>query len=178
MQKEINLLPQKKIGIFDSEMTLNIFRAVAVISMIIVASSFLGVIILGKKYSVDSITSQQADVRMQLGKFKQQINNQLVLIDRVNKIQSILKTRSLLTDNVSLIQKQLPGDVIITSFQITKADLNLTLSSTSLTSLKTFIDSLTGLVQKKSLLKKLTITDVVADTTKGTYSVNIAGTLL
>lgn len=177
MPKDINLLPQKKLGFLEKEQTIIFFRAVAILSILILISSFFGIIILGKNYSLDNIQKQQTDVRLQLSKVKNKINNQLILVDRIKRIQSILNTRVLLNGQISLIQKQIPPGIQIQSLQISKASFDMTISSPSLLNLKAFLDSLTTSVQKNSLIKKLTIQNVAVDTSTGLYTVSLEGVL-
>lgn len=176
--KEINLLPRRNLGILEQERTVMIVRAIAVLSVIIVVSAFAGTFILGKNYSVSDVQTQQASVRSKMQIFHDKSLQVLLLSDRVNRIQSILKKRYLLTDKISLIQQKIPSDVRVDALSITTANITLSLSSASLTSLKTFLDAVSGLVAQKQLLQKVTIENVSIDSLTGRYTVNVQGTLL
>lgn len=178
MQKEINLLPKKHIGFLAQEKTIVIFRVITVFSAIFVLCSFVVIFFLQKNYSLTAIQSQQASVTSKLALLHDKTTKEVALIDRTKKIASILKTRADLVDKISLIQKQAPQDVTIDTLTISKTDVSFLVTSKSLTSLQKFIDALTNLVAKKTLLQKITIDNVVIDQVSGTYSVNIHGVLL
>lgn len=176
--KEINLLPRKNLGILEQERTIMIVRTVATLCVVLVVSTMIGVFLLGRSYSLADIANQQAQARSQLQLVKNKIQKQLMLVDRANHIQTILKIRKPVTEKISTIQKQLPADVTVESFTITDLVMTVSASSPSLASIKTFIDSLTAMVEKKTLLKRLTINNVVLNAQTGQYTVSIQGVLL
>lgn len=176
--KEINLLPKKNIGILQQERTIILIRAIAIFSVLIVLSCWIGLWFLGKNYSADTVDAQQQNVRSRLHVFHAKAIDQLTLVDRVNRIQAILKTRSLLTTNIDLLQKQLPSDVSMETFTVTPKQMAMTVSSSSLPSLKKFIDGLTALVKGKTLLTKVTITNIAVDTISGKYTASVQGIFL
>lgn len=178
MSKEINLLPRKNVGILEQERTIMIARASALLSALFVISCFVGVFLLGKQYPLEDVQRQQSQVESQLLQVKDKANRNIQLVDRVNHIQTILKTRSLLGPTIVTLQDQLPKDVEMQSLSITTTSITLSVSSSSLASLKSFLDSLTAMAEKKQLFQKLTINNIVVDARTGTYLVNVQGTTL
>lgn len=178
MQKEINLLPKRQMGFFQEERTIMMARAVTILSALLVVSSFVGVFFLGRNYSIQNVEAQQNQVRAQLRTMQGKITMDMLLVDRIKHIQKILGTRILLGQRVATIQKQLPKDVTLESITITNTSIVLSASSTSLSSLKSFLDNLTAMTEKKVLFKKLTINNIVVNAKTGVYLVNVQGITL
>jgi Tfp pilus assembly protein PilN len=178
MPKEINLLPQKNRGFLEEERTIMLARAVAILSALFVVSCLVGVFILGQQHSLDSVQQQQAHVQSQLVQVKDKANTNIQLVDRANHIQTILKTRSLLGPTIETLQSKLPKDVTMQSLSVTTTAVSLSVSSSSLSSLKSFLDALTAMAEKKKIFKKLTINNIVVNAQTGTYVVNVQGTTL
>lgn len=178
MQREINLLPRKNTSFLQREQTVTFARIAAIFSVVIVITSFIGVILLGRNYSVTDVESQQANVRSRLQLVQNKTIQQLTLLERTKKIESLLKKRISLTDKITFFQKQIPSNVTIETMTVSPLQVNISVSSTSLTALQSFLDSLTSLVTQKKVLKKLTIDNVIVSQQTGLYSVNVKGTFL
>lgn len=178
MQKEINLLPRKNLGILQQERTIIIVRAIAFLSVIILVTCFVGVFLLGKNYSIDTVNTQQNSVRARLQVLHNKTITYLTLQDRVRRIQTILKSRSLLEAKIETLQKQVPQDVLLKTLTVTTKTASLSVSSPSLSSLKSFLDNVTTLLKKKTIFSTLVIDNVNVDAKTGAYSVSVGGNLL
>lgn len=178
MQNEINLLARKNVGFFQQARTLLLVRAIAIFSVIIVVSSFIGIFLLGKNYSPDAVATQQTNIRSRLALYHDKAIQELTLVDRVNHIQAILKSRISLSDKITTLQKQLSPDIKMQSLAISQTTAAMLVSSPSLDSLKTFLDGITLMVNKKIFFQNVTINTVSVDSVTGMYSVAIQGTLL
>lgn len=178
MQKEINLLPKKNIGILQQERTIAIVRAVAILSCVVFVTSWIGIFLLGKNYSVEAVTNQQNAVEARLASLNKKTISYLTLHDRVTRIQTILRTRSLLTGKIDTLEKQIPSDVDLQSISVSQKTASISVSSTSLSSLKSFLDSLTALYRKKSIFSTLIINNVLVNAKTGAYTVTVNGNLL
>lgn len=178
MQKEINLLARKNVGFLQQEQTITVARVIAVFSVILVASSFVALFFLQKNYSLSTIENQQTSVRSRLSLLHDKTIKQLTLIDRTKKIELIIKKRISLADKITLLQKEIPSALTIETLSVSKEAMSITVTSNSLTSLQKFIESLTTLVTKKTLLQKLTIDNVIINQQTGLYSVSVKGVFL
>ncbi len=72
----------------------------------------------------------------------------------------------------------MPPDIVIFSFSIDKANLQMTVASSSLTTLNTFIERLLELTGEKKVFTKLTLNSLSLDTKTNRYSLSIEGNLL
>lgn len=178
MQKEINLLPHKNLGFLQQERTIMTVRVIAVLSVIFVVSSFVGVLLLGRNYSVDNVMAQQQTVQSKLNLLQTKTQKYLLLVDRLHKIEAMSKNQTPIITQMETLQQQVPQGVSIDTFTISKEGVFLSVSSSSLSSLRTFLDNLTQMVTQKKLLKKLTIDNVAVNQKTGIYSVGVKGELL
>lgn len=177
MPKEINLLPKKNIGFFEEEQTIIISRVIAIFSVIIVISGIIGIWFLDKNYSPTAISAQQAALQERLVPLQNRAVTDITLVNRVNAIAGIIKNRLSLIDTISTVQSKLPSMVTIQSLTITKEQLNLEITSASLSSLQTFMNTLTNMVGPKNLFQKMTITSVSLNATSGLYTADLEGIL-
>ncbi len=153
-------------------------RAISLLSVCIVVISIVAVFLIGRSYSVSDAQSQQDAMHARLQLVHGRIIKDLTLVERVSRIQTVLKTRSLLTGTLAILQKQIPQNVSLETVSITATTVTMLVSSNSVSDLQTCIDSFTKLVDKKVLFSKLTINNVVVDAVSGRYTVNMQGSLL
>jgi Tfp pilus assembly protein PilN len=178
MGKEINLLPKKNIGLLQQERTILILRISAFASVVIVASVTIGMFFLGRTYSVDVINQEQESIATKLRILQPKIQKEIALVNRINQIQEILKKRSLIVTKATTLQNLIPSDVSIDIFSITGNRFNLSLSSSSLSSLTTCLDGFTAALKKKTIFSTVTVQNVGLDIKAAAYKANITGILL
>lgn len=178
MQKEINLLPHRNLGILQQERTIMLVRIIAIFSVVIIISSGIGLFFLGKTYSLDNMASQQQNIQSRLNLLSGKATKELQLVDRMKRIEKIFGDRSSLLNQINTVQQQVPQGVDIDTLTVTKEDVSMSVSSNSLTQLRTLLNSLTQMVSEKKVFKKLTIQNVVLDQKTGIYSVGVEGTFL
>lgn len=173
MDANINLLAHKKGNIFSSEKTLARVRLIAASCVGLLLSSAVGGFLLTHVNTPESLKAQQATLTQQLMQSKTTAVAQLQLLDRLGHIQKIITNRSALQDNISRIQEQIPDNVSISTFDLDSKDLTLSVYSKDLNALDKLIGNMTALLNSKSFVKKMTITDVVADQKTGRYTLSI-----
>lgn len=177
MNADINLLPQRKGNILQSEKTLLQVRVVAVLSVVcLVISGFIAVF-LNQTNSPAALKAQEDTLTATLNASKTKAVAQLQLLDRLNHIQTIITNRSSMENNIQIIQKQLPDSVKITTFTIDQKQISFGVSADNLTAIDQVTSNMTDLLKSKKLIKKMTIEDIVADQKTGKYILMIDATL-
>ena len=177
MDANINLLAQKKGSILSSEKTLARVRVIAIVCVALLISSWIGVFLLNQVNSPASLQVQQQSLTATVTASKQKTIDQLQLLDRLGHISTILKNRSLLQNNITLVEKQIPDNVELTTFAIDDKLLSLTARSSDLNAVNDVIVHMTALMQSKKLIKTLTIDGITADQKTGKYLLTIDATL-
>lgn len=178
MAKEINLLPKKNVGFLEQEKTIMAARVISILAVILVGISSVAVFIISKNFSLQAIDNQQQAIQTKLDLLKNKTTDQLILMDRMSKIEKVIKKKSSLEDKIIALQKLVPSEVTVESLAVTPDTFSIVVSSSSLSSLQSFLDSATQKVTGKILLKKLTINNVQLNQQTGKYGVSIQGTFL
>ena len=177
MSIDINLLPQKKNSILRGQKLLARIKVLAVLAVCVTIASCIGVIILNQVNSPESLKAKQDQVTATFMQSQKKAALYLLLIDRLNNIQSIILDRSKLQNHIAILQQQVPDGVSIEALSLDDKAVTMTVRSTDLTKIDSVISNMSNLLKSKSFFKKLTIEDVVADQKTGVYSLAIDATL-
>lgn len=178
MGKEINLLPKKNVDVLQQERTILIIRITAIFSVVCVSSVILGTFILGRSNSIEDVTAQQNAIGAKLQLVKPKIQKEIALVNRVNQIQAIIKTRSSIIKKATGIQDLIPPSVSTEQLSLTSTVFALVISSPSLSALTSCMDNFTNALKKKTIFSSVTIDNVGVDTKGGLYKVSIKGAFL
>lgn len=178
MAIEINLLPQKQQTFFSQERLLTYSKIGAIVSIIFTVCSALAIFLLNRDQTLVNLRAKENTIIAQLTLLHDKTAKNLIILDRSNRIASIVKGRGNLDDKVAQLQKLLPLGSTITAFSVTTQDFSLTISSPSLSSLGGMVDNLVALIQKKQFVKTVTIQGLVSDEKGGVYLLTVSGTLL
>ena len=177
MNTEINLLPQRKGNILTNQQVVNRIRLVALLCVMVTISLSIGVFLLQQVNSPERMKAQESTLTATVNQSKIKAVKQLQLVDRLNHIQTIINNRALLQKNIILVEKQIPDNVTIQTFTLDNKQFNISVLSTNLEDINTFLTNMTNLVHSQKFIKKMTVEDVVADQKTGRYSLSINGVL-
>lgn len=175
---EINLLPQKKIGFFSEEKLLLFTKTTAIVLIILVASLSILFFLLSRDPSVTQIKADEVRTRAQLTLLQDKTAKYLIIVDRLNKLKALEKTRTNFDTTIQTIVAQIPSSVTITNFALDKDSVTLALSASDLSLLGKSLDNFTHLTQSKKILKSLSIQGLVSDEKGGSYVLTLSGNLL
>ncbi len=178
MSNDINLLSHQSKTRFSQEQILAYSKVAAIICSILTVSLALMLFLLNRDPTLSQLQGQQQTVLAELTILHSKTAKDLIILDRVKRIVQINQQRSSLGQKVTDIQKQLPSGISISSFTLDSKHVNLTITSSSLVPMGTFINNLTQAINNKTLLKQLTIQGIISDEKTGTYLLSITGDLL
>lgn len=178
MSNDINLLSHSRKTRFSQEQILVYTKVLAVICSIITVSMAVILFLLNRDPALSQIQAQQQTILAQLNVLHSKTAKDLIILDRVRRIAKINKSRSILGDKITEVQKQIPFGVTVTAFTLDSKHVVLTVSAQSLSPIGAFIENLTKDIQNKDLLKKITIQGVITDEKSGSYLLSITGDLL
>ena len=177
MNTEINLLPQRKGNILTNQQVINRIRFAALLCVMVTICLSIGVFLLQQANSPERLKTQENTLTAAANQNKNKAVKQLQLIDRLNHIQTIINNRDLLQKNIILVQDQIPENVKIQTLTLDSKEFTISVLSTDLEQINTFLTNMTNLLHSKKFIKKMTVEDVVADQKTGKYSLSINGTL-
>lgn len=178
MNKEINLIADKRQQVVAKERHVTIARFIAGGMSALVVISAIVLFILNQNSPLNDLNQQSRLITASLDLFRPKIASILLINERLRNISIIMQARSSFETQIDTILQQVPQDVTVTAFNITKKNLSLGFSSSSLSSLNTVLDNMTKLVTGKVLLKRIVINGITFDPKAGKYVVTIDGDLL
>ncbi|HET9947073.1 MAG TPA: hypothetical protein VFQ63_03350 [Patescibacteria group bacterium] len=178
MAGDINLLPQRRENFLRSEKTLAGVRLAAALSLVLIICLAIILFVLRRSISSTTTKAQEATLHATLALGKDKAVRQLLLVDRLTHIQSILTNRSSIEAKMDTIQKQLNPSVKILTFSLDQKSFDMSISSASLDDIQSAIDNMTELLRAKKTFKKLTIDNVIADEKTGKFILVIKADML
>jgi len=154
MSNDINLLPRKPSTLSRSFSKRNkLIRAIA-IALLFIVPTFTVILFLFIYFSpLPSLQQQESSLLVNASTFQQKTASVAFINDRVAKSTQFIALRSAYKDAFQEIIGQLPPDVTVNSLSMQSNTLTLSVISTSLSSLKTYQDSLTNLKSGQVLQK-------------------------
>lgn len=178
MYNEINLLRTHRKDLEQRKKVVYLSRVIAFSMLGIVVLIMIVVIVLKFISPLPSLQSQEQDLQGRLARLDSKRGKFLIVSDRIRNISTILSGRIDYFQKIDTIVNQLSTDIIILSFSIDKANLQMTVGTPSLTSLNTFIERLLELTGEKKVFTKLTLNSLSLDTKNNKYILSIEGSLL
>lgn len=178
MSTEINLLPHKSLSVFSHERMLVYTKVVAIVALIITVCLSILVFLINRDPTLQELDSQQKTLLTQLSVLHTKTAKDLIILDRLKRIQSLIKSRGSVDVTIAQINDQVPDGASVTEFALDNKTLTLSLTSSSLIPMGQFIDNMTKLVSSKKVVKQITIQGLITDEKGGKYTMTVNGILL
>lgn len=178
MSTNINLLPQKNLSSFSQEKILSLSKVTAISSLIVTVSLAIVVFLLNRDQTLVALTAQQNTLLTQLNALHTKTAKDLIILDRLNRIKTIIKSRGNLDTTIQTLNTQLPSSLGVNNFSVNKKTFTFTISATSLGVLGQVVENFTTLVKKKDTIAQITIENVITDEKAGKYTMTMSGILL
>lgn len=177
MNNDINLLPTtgKNVG---QEIHLQRYKSIAFTILTITILTSVGIFLLSFDPTLSIIKKQENQVRTNLVYSQNKIGKYFFIKDRLKEIKTVLDKRTTYDTVITTIQAQMPNDISIDNVSISQKKMMISLSSTSLSSINTFLDKITDLFVQKNVFKTLTINNITVDEKAGKYSLSLESLLL
>lgn len=179
MSEGINLLdPNKNTGPAVFLRRIETMRVITIGLLFIISASSIILFILVALSPLPALQKQEQSLRETLTSSKSDIVKLTLVNNQTNSIDSLLTQRQSFDQPLSLIQDKLTSGLTATEIQADSNSLIITVESSSLQSLDTFLNSLIGYVQAKTGFSKVTLVDLTTDQTNNQYSVTVQLNLL
>lgn len=174
----INLLPKKGAQsiLYKKYLKILRFSSYGVIGFVLIAA--LATFFLHLSSPIPALVKQEQEVLGKLNSGKAKVARLTVLHERLKEIESILKERSVIELALEDVAGKVPSNTTVTSFSIDKEDVNIVISSSSLTAIDEFLKAMVDLSGDKKLFKKVTLNGVTLDQANARYGFSIQGDLL
>lgn len=174
MSKEINLIAQRKRGVIKNKRLTKFFRLSSAFFLFSVAFLSIAIFILKSTSPIGALQQEENSALNQISKLDQKVVKFLLLQGRLRDISSIINKRTKFDQTLNLMTKEMPSNISIVSLSVNKKNLTITLVSTSLLSLNTFIDGILNKTNRDGF-SRVMLDSLALDQKTGKYflSVNI-----
>jgi hypothetical protein len=177
MSKGINLLGAEqqlsaKMGIGSRK--LKILRAGAVWLLFGISGASIALFMFIAFSPLPTAQEEERNVLSTLSQYHPDIAKILVINDRIKGSEIILAKRSEFDQTLDKIKKRMPEDASITGLTMNDQEIAVTITSASLSSLDTFLNSLITATESKEDFSKVTLTRFFSNETTKTFSLTIA----
>lgn len=173
MSSSINLLKTEGKEDLRRTRTAYILRLISLVFLGFVGLISIVLFILNSRISVSSVKGEEAIVAQNISFQKDRVSKYYLLNDRIKGVENILNNRKNYTDSLNTLISQVPSDASISSLEIDKGDVSLTVNSGSLLPLNKFLNNMIDLSINKHAIKDMTIETLSIDTKTGSYSLSI-----
>ncbi|MBI2074543.1 MAG: PilN domain-containing protein [Candidatus Levybacteria bacterium] len=175
---EINLLPQKRYDPAKSRNIFLIFRIISFTLLILLFISSMVIFFIKLQSPLNSLKAEENMIIANIDSMKEKSIRNFIIHDRLLNISKVISQRTSYNVLVNQIVQNTPVSVSINSFSLDKKAVLLTISSSSLSSISTFLDNMVDLTIKKKFFSKITLSSLSLDGRNGKYFLSIEGTLL
>lgn len=177
MSANINLLLRTDEESLKQKRRIRILNLAAVASLIAIGLISLSLFILIQTASFSSINKEQEDALKIMSQFQSRQAKLLILNNRVENIDKILKVRKDLSKTMSSLLVKVPNNLSIDDFEVDDKSVVISGQSMSLFSIGEFINNLTDMVLKKEIIKSLTLNSLTLDGGRNVYLISIKSEL-
>ncbi len=179
MSEGINLLePNKNTRPAVFLQRLQTMRVITIGLLFIISVSSVILFILVTLSPLPALQRQEQYLRQTLSASKNDIVKLAIVNGQTTSIEKLLTERKSLDQPLSLVQNKLSSDIVESQIQADNTNIVVTVESSSLQSLDTFLNGLVGYVQEKKAFSKATLVDLTEDATSNKYSVTVQLNLL
>ena len=134
--------------------------------------------ILSRDSTAATLQAQQNQTETAIMLLKDKASSIFLLKKRIALASSILKSRKNYDVLLSSTLSGLGADTRVDTYSITSKTISVTASSSNLSSLNSWLDTLKTQTNPKGLFSKLSIDNFILDTKSGLYSLSITVTFL
>jgi len=177
MSANINLLLHADEESLKQNRKKKLFNLIAVGLLMAVCLIAIVVFILIKAVNPESIRKQQEDVLGQISQFQNRQVKLLILSNRIETAEKILKTRRDLPKITSSLLAKIPSDLPVDTLEVNGKTVMISGQSKSLSAIGELIDNLTDMARRKEIIKSLTLSSLTFDGSKGAYQVSVTSEL-
>jgi len=131
------------------------------------------IFIINMTYNVANVQKDEESTLVQIEQYKQKSAELFVVNNRLSNISSVISKRKDYSSLIKSILAIIPDGANSNGMELNEEATSLSLTSTSLLPLQTFLDSAKSLIAKKQLIKNVVINYLSANEKTGKYSLSV-----
>lgn len=161
MNNEINLLYNKKQR-YPAQLQARIkaLRYIAVGLLFAVAGISIVVFLLVLASPLPQLKEQESTLLNNLSLVHPKILQQVLIVSRLQDINVLLVKRARVDEQITLLTKDIPPELLVSSMHTDKELVSLTLNSPTLAAIDSYSNTLTALVEAKKVVKTVTLSSL------------------
>lgn len=173
MNDSINLLKTETKESYSRQKTTYVLRIISIVFVFFVGLISIILFFLNSRISISSVKNEQAATLQSIALQKDKLSKFYLLNDRLKGVEDIIKNRKNYTTILNILIDQIPSDAGISSLEIDKENISLTVNSTSLLPLNKFLNNMIDLSINKHSIKNMKIESLTIDSKTSSYSLSI-----
>lgn len=174
MSESINLLdPNKNNTSGFSLKRIQKMRFFSMSFLFLVSVSSVIFFILVALSPLPELQRQEQSLKLTLAESKTALAQHTLVNERIETITTVIDSRVSLENTLTLIQQNVPGNVTVTALKADNQSISITVESTSLDALDTFVKTMTDLGQVQNGFSQITMSNMLTDNTRNTYTVTL-----
>lgn len=178
MNEDVNLIGTKeKHEALVPEKKVQLMRFIAMLMLFSVSTAAVVLFILVALSPLPQLQKQEQSLRSALAGSHTDIGKLQLLDERVTSAGEILKARKQYDEIIAYVLQSMSGDIKITTIRMDKDALTLTVSSRSLASLDTFLNTMTTTRHGVKVFSQIMLNDLITDRESNVYMMSLRFTL-
>jgi len=178
MSNYINLIQNKDEEVTKEKKKIKILNFIAISFLTIIVLCAVIIFIISTQFSLSSIKRDQNAAIFGISQLKSKAGKLLIVNDRIKGITEILNKRK----DYSIVSNSLlgliPQGVVVKAFSLDKDSVKISVSSSSLSSINTFLNALVSFSSQKKIIRNLVMEGIIVNTKTGQYTLSIGATIL
>lgn len=174
MSKGINLLgAEQRISVKIGSRKLKLLRAAGVWLLFGISAASIALFLLIALSPLPTLQKQEQDALNKLSAYHPDVAKLLLVEDRLKGSEAILAKRTDFDLTLDKIKEKMPEGASITGLKMDSKEISVTVTSSSLASLDTFLNNLIAAVEAKEDFSKITLTRFLSSGVNTTYTLTI-----
>lgn len=177
MNKTINLLPQKSAGYWKKRKIIFYLRLASFLFLTALFISSVSIFLINRYVSPDNLKLEENQVVSRVTSVNQKMIKYSYVQSRVGDIKSVIDKRPNIDKTIDQVSSLIPPGITIEAFTVNGNALSLNLSSSSLKTSETVLDTFTSMGENKKLFKSVVLDGLRLDSS-GKHGLRINASLL
>lgn len=175
MKSDINLISLNQAEVVKEDSTVQLYRILAIVAILIVFLSSLVVFLIIQSISPEGIRKQEIALEKDISALHTKEAKIIIVNRKIKDIKKIISKRQKYDKLVSEITNVIPQKVSASNLAINDEKVNLAVSSDSLTSLNNLLNNLFDMVKNGKIIGNLNIDGISLDGASGSYTMTVSG---
>lgn len=173
MSSSINLVSTKNDQLEKELKRLRLFRIIAVISLILVASVSVIIFVINITLPIPAIKKNQEQALSGISLLREKLVKNFLINDRVRNISEIISKRKNYSSTLENLLSKVSADLSVDTFEVEGKIVSISISGDSLIPINNFLNNIIELGNKGKIIKNVLIESLTLNSTNGKYTLSM-----